>query len=253
MSGTTRWPDGFSEAARRCRRCVVLTGAGISAESGLVTFRGMQGLWEDFNPLDYATPEAFERDPAKVWNWYQWRRDKLPLVEPNPGHLAIAELEGLFPEFLLVTQNVDGLHQRAGSRRLVELHGNIGRNKCSLCSALTQAGPATGEVPPRCGCGGLLRPDVVWFGEALPQEAMASAWEASRAADLFFSVGTSGLVQPAASLPVAAKQNGAYLVEVNPEPTPLAQMSDLALAEPAGQAMPAVAWEVRRLRNGKLL
>ncbi len=244
------FPEDFLAAARRARSCVVLTGAGISAESGLDTFRGQQGLWRDHDPRELATPEAFDRDPQLVWEWYRWRRDKARNAQPNAGHLAIASLEGMYGHFLLATQNVDGLHQRAGSSRMVELHGNITRDRCSGCGRIyTEV--ATGEGLPRCGCGGMLRPDVVWFGEALPAEAVERAWGESCRADVFFTVGTSGLVQPAASLPLTAKRGGAYLVEVNPEPTPISEAADLVIRAKAGAAMAAVALAVGGARGMK--
>ncbi len=226
------WP----KAAARARRCVVLTGAGISAESGLATFRGPGGWWRNHDPQTLATPQAFRKNPGLVWEWYQWRREQAKRAEPSSGHRAIVVLEDIFPEFLLITQNVDGLHQRAGSRRMVEIHGNIFREKCFDCG---QSGPGCSETksPPRCSCGGLMRPDVVWFGEALPAEALETAWRESARAEIFLAVGTSGLVQPAASLPLAAKQGGAFLVEINPEPTPLSNWADLSIRAKAGEAM----------------
>lgn len=239
-------PGDFLEAAARANRCVVMTGAGISAESGLATFRGDGGLWRNHDPMKMATPEAFARDPKLVWEWYRWRRGKALQARPNPGHLAIAALEGLFPSFLLATQNVDGLHRRAGTRRMVELHGNITRDRCTRCGKAVPGKADGGDELPKCGCGGLMRPDVVWFGEAVPAEALETAWKESARADLFLAVGTSGLVQPAASLPLAAERGGAYLVEVNPEPTPLSDLAELTIRSGAGEAMAAVADAVRR-------
>lgn len=244
-------PGEFMEAARAAQRCVVMTGAGVSAESGLATFRGPGGWWRNHDPQELATPEAFARDPGLVWGWYQWRRERALGAEPNPGHLAIAAMEGLFPGFLLATQNVDGLHQRAGSRRMVELHGNIHRNRCSRCHRIHERAPDDGGLPPHCTCGGLLRPDVVWFGEPLPAEALELAREESARADIFFAVGTSGLVQPAASLPLGAKRGGAYLVEVNPEPTPISDLADLSIRSKAGEAMAAIAEAVRKKKKGR--
>jgi NAD-dependent deacetylase len=243
-------PQQFISAAVKARSCVVLTGAGVSAESGLQTFRGLQGLWEDFDPLELATPEAFARDPQKVWKWYQWRREKLPQVAPNPAHRAIAEMEGLFGDFLLVTQNIDGLHQRAGSTRLVELHGNLNRNKCARCGITIEALPASPGVPPRCSCGGLIRPDVVWFGEMLPEAALKKAWQAAENADLFLSVGTSAAVQPAASLGLVARNNGATLAEVNPEETELSPWADFRFPGPAGLIMPELLGVLSRVKLG---
>ena len=178
-----------------------MTGAGVSAESGVPTFRGDGGLWRQCRAEDLATPQAFARNPRLVWEWYDWRRQKIAGCRPNPAHEALAQLEARCAEFLLVTQNIDDLHRRAGSRRLVELHGNIWRVRCAR-EATVSALPDVPlrEIPPRCACGALLRPDVVWFGEALPVEALERARVAAEACDLFLVVGTSALVQPAASL-----------------------------------------------------
>jgi NAD-dependent protein deacetylase/lipoamidase len=198
-------------------------------------------LWERFDPRELATPEAFARDPHLVWAWYEWRRKLVERSEPNAGHLALAELERRLPAFDLLTQNVDGLHQRAGSRRVTELHGNILRSQCSLEGTIVDD-YAPGEAPPPCPrCGAPLRPDVVWFGEALPAEAFKAAFEAARACDLFLSVGTSSLVYPAAGLPLEALGNGAVLVEVNPDETPLSAQANHVLRGPAGEMLPRLA------------
>ena len=196
----------------------VLTGAGVSAESGIPTFRdALTGLWARFNPEELATPQAFERNPALVWDWYAERRAKVAACSPNPGHYALAELERRTPEFLLITQNVDGLHEAAGSRNMVELHGNIRRVKCSRGCGVV-ATWSEGNRPPKCpGCEAFLRPDVVWFGEMLPENEFARASLAARNADLFFSIGTSNLVEPAASLTWLAHDHGATVVIVNPD------------------------------------
>jgi len=230
------------EALRAARRLTVLTGAGVSAESGVPTFRDAQtGLWAKYRPEDLATPEAFRRNPRLVWEWYAARRARLEEVAPNPGHVAMVELEQLAPEFLLVTQNVDGLHQRAGSHRVVELHGNITRTKCFDENVVVEQWSQDGSVPPRCPhCGGWLRPDVVWFHEMLPAGAFARAEAASRACDLFVSIGTSALVHPAASLPLAALERGAVLVEINPQPTPLTARAHYFLQGPSGKILPAL-------------
>jgi NAD-dependent deacetylase len=216
-------PAGLVEAIHGARHVVVLTGAGISAESGVPTFRDAQtGLWAKFKPEELATPEAFRRNPKIVWEWYAWRRELVGQVEPNAGHRALVESERRVPRFTLITQNVDGLHQRAGSRNVIELHGNIARTKCFEEDTLVDHWEDTGEVPPRCPrCGGRLRPDVVWFNEMLPPQAIEQALEASRACDVFLSIGTSALVHPAASLPFEASERGATLIEVNPDETPL--------------------------------
>jgi NAD-dependent deacetylase len=217
----------------------VLTGAGVSAESGVPTFRGADGLWRQYRAEDLATPEAFRRDPGLVWEWYDWRRQLIVRCQPNPAHHALADLEGRCPEFLLITQNVDGLHPRAGSRRIVELHGNLWRVRCLQDETTTENFEVPlPSLPPRCGCGGLLRPDVVWFGEALPAEALRQAFQAAESCDVFLVVGTSAVVQPAASLPLVAKRHGAYVVEVNLEPTPLTSMAHEAFHGKAGEILP---------------
>jgi len=225
---------------RHARRVVALTGAGISAASGIPTFRDAQtGLWARFRPEELATPEAFRRDPRLVWDWYEWRRGLVADAEPNAGHRALARLEGLVPDFLLVTQNVDGLHQRAGSRAIVELHGNIHRNKCFAEGTVVAERLDTGERPPRCPrCGAHLRPDVVWFGETLPAQALAEADTAARGCDVLLSIGTSAAVFPAAQLPVTALQSGAMVVEVNKDPTPLSAVATFSLLGRAGELLP---------------
>ncbi len=232
-------PPDLLDALRGAERVVALTGSGVSAESGVPTFREAQtGLWERFDPQELATPEAFARDPRLVWDWYEWRRELVEGAEPNAGHLALAELERRLPSFTLVTQNVDGLHQRAGSDEVVELHGNILRSKCSLEGTMVDDYDPGGAPPPCPRCCAPLRPDVVWFGEALPGEAYEAASEAARACDLFLSVGTSSLVYPAAALPFEALENGAGLVEVNPDETPLTAHADHVLRGPAGEMLP---------------
>jgi len=235
-------PPELVESLREARHVTVLTGAGISAESGVPTFRDAQkGLWARYNPEDLATPEAFLRNPPLVWEWYAWRRKLVNDVAPNPGHLALAEMELHVPKLTLITQNVDGLHQRAGSRKVIELHGNIARTTCFDERTVIESWEDTGEVPPRCPrCGGMLRPDVVWFGEPLPQHALEEAMQAARACDLFFSIGTSAVVQPAASLPYEALRRGTVTVEINPEVTPLTPRVTYALHGQAGVLLPAL-------------
>jgi NAD-dependent deacetylase len=242
MNSSSKFSADLIESLRAARRIVVLTGAGVSAESGVPTFRDAQtGLWAKYRPEDLATPEAFRRNPKLVWEWYQSRRARLAEVEPNPGHLALAELEQRTPEFLLVTQNVDGLHQRAGNRRLVELHGNITRTKCFEENVCVDQWSDDGQVPPRCPrCGGLLRPDVVWFNEMLPERAWAEAEAASRACEVFFSIGTSALVHPAASLPLESVEHDAVLVEINPEATPLTARAHHFLQGRSGEVLPSL-------------
>jgi NAD-dependent deacetylase len=233
-------PEALIKHMRAAHHIVVLTGAGVSAESGVPTFREANtGLWARYRPEDLATPEAFIRNPKMVWDWYTWRKKLVSEVQPNPGHYALAEIEKLVSDFTLVTQNVDGLHQRAGSQKVLELHGNILRTKCFDEGILVSGGEIGESVPPRCPhCGGLLRPDVVWFGELLPAEVLEHALQAVRVCDTFFSVGTSALVQPAAALPWLAMEHGAVVVEVNPQVTPLTSQATYALSGPSGVVLP---------------
>lgn len=209
--------DAAVGALAAARRVAVLTGAGISAESGIPTFRdALTGLWSTFRAEDLATPEAFARQPEVVWRWYAERRDRVLQAEPNPGHLALVALAALVPRLELFTQNVDGLHQRAGSAEVVELHGNITRVRCSGTCGLVDRWDDT-LMPPNCSrCGRLLRPAVIWFGEALPLAALELARAAAEQCDVFLSVGTSNLVEPAASLPWIASRQGASVVVINP-------------------------------------
>jgi NAD-dependent deacetylase len=245
-AGARDLPPALIVALRDAVSVVALTGSGVSAESGVPTFREAQsGLWERYDPQELATPEAFDRDPRLVWEWYEWRRKLVLEAEPNPGHLALAELERRTPNFTLITQNVDGLHERAGSRAVIELHGNILRSKCSREGVMAEPEDHDEDMPPRCPrCGANLRPDVVWFGEMLPPGALHAASEAARGCDLFLSVGTSSLVYPAAALPYEALDNGAILVEVNPSETPLTQYATFALQSRAGDALPNLLREV---------
>jgi NAD-dependent deacetylase len=206
------------ESLRQARHVVVLTGAGVSADSGLPTFRdALTGLWARYRPEELATPEAFERNPGLVWAWYRMRRETALRAAPNPAHLALARLETLVPRLTLITQNVDGLHRRAGSRGVVELHGDITRVRCSRegTPVETWEEPDTGDPPLCAQCGAFLRPDVVWFGESLPENGLRLAWSAAGECDFFLSVGTSNLVEPAASLPWTAAGSGATVAVVN--------------------------------------
>ncbi len=232
------------EAAERiasAKRVSALTGAGISAESGVPTFRGPEGLWKKFRAEELATPEAFARDPKLSWEWYDWRRQKLAPCLPNAGHEALVGLEQSVEEFTLVTQNVDGLHRQAGSRNVEELHGNIWRLRCTSCQHCGEDLRAPlPELPPRCDCGSLLRPDVVWFGEVLPQEPLTRSVRAMSRSEVLLVVGTSALVYPAASLPLVAKQAGGFVIEVNKEETPLSPMADVTLVGQAAELLPAI-------------
>lgn len=240
-------PSQVIDAVRDAGRIAVLTGAGVSAESGVPTFRdALTGLWSQFNREELATREAFQRNPKLVWEWYAYRRELTGQAKPNAGHYALAEMERHAREFLLITQNIDGLHQRAGSRNLIELHGNIQRMKCFQEDVPVTPWHDDGQVPPRCPrCGACLRPDVVWFGEMLSPMALDEAFRAARSCDVFFSIGTSGVVEPAASLPFTAMRNGAVVVEVNPQETPLSGSATLRIAAASGAALPrivAAAW-----------
>jgi NAD-dependent deacetylase len=227
---------------RAARRVGVLTGAGISAESGIPTFRDAQtGLWSRFRPEELATADAFRHNPQLVWDWYAWRRGLVDGAAPNAGHRALVRLAGRVPALTLVTQNVDGLHQRAGSADVIELHGNIHRSKCFDEDIVIAEVPESSERPPRCPrCGGPLRPDVVWFGESLPPRALERAEAAARECDLFLSVGTSAAVFPAAQLPLTALQAGAAVVEINKDPTPLTRVATYSLRGAAGAILPAL-------------
>jgi len=233
----------------------VLTGAGISAESGIPTFRDVGGLWEQFKPEELANIRAFLRNPALVQAWYRHRRDVALENKPNAGHKALVELEHLLNDFLLITQNVDNLHRRAGSSNLVELHGNILRNYCIDC------GHEAGEVemdslsegePATCNkCGGYYRPDVVWFGEMLPYGALIKAEEVAASTDVFLTIGTSALVYPAAGIPIAAKENGAYVAEINIKPSAIANIVDEVILGRAGEILPALVKSVINHRKLK--
>ena len=225
---------------RSAQHVVVLTGAGVSAESGIPTFRDAQtGLWAQYRPEELATPEAFERNPKLVWDWYAWRRELVEQSRPNAGHYALAQLQQHVSRFTLITQNVDGFHQLAGSTNVNELHGNLARVKCAREDEIVDRWEDTGETPPRCPrCGAYLRPDVVWFGEILPRGALEAAAQAALECDVFFSIGTSGLVEPAASLARMALQRGAKVVEVNATITPLTISATFMLRGASGEILP---------------
>ena len=215
-----------------------MTGAGISAESGVPTFRDAQtGLWEQYNPQDLATPEAFLRDPELIWRWYRWRRDLVAAVEPNAGHVALARLATLVPRMTLVTQNVDGLHQRAGSRDVIEFHGNIFTNRCFVENCIVDC-DTSAKVPSCPHCGGHVRPGVVWFGESIPNQALNDSFAAAADCDVFLSIGTSSQVFPAADLAKIARDASAVVIEVNPEPTDLAASIHFAIQARAGAVLP---------------
>lgn len=239
-------PDDLIATLAAAERVVVLTGAGISAESGVPTFREAQtGQWAQYDPRELATPQAFARNPRLVWEWYDWRRKLIQQAKPNLAHYALVDLEQALPTFLLVTQNIDGFHWLAGSRDMIELHGNIARTRCYEEGHAVSWWEETDELPPRCPhCGGPLRPDVVWLGEGISEQALRSAFDAAAACDLFISVGTSAVVQPAAGLPLLAKRMGARVLEINPTQTALSVIADWSLQAKASSLLPLL---VRRL------
>lgn len=248
------WPTVVSRIEPSAR-VVVLTGAGVSEESGIPTFRDPQtGLWAQYDPMVLATAEAFARDPKVVWDWYEWRREVRRNVQPNPGHRAIAEMDRLFSSFTVITQNIDGLHRLAGSPEVIELHGNLQRNKCSREGTVVdraQARPTESGMLACPECGAFLRPDVVWFGERLPSEALEQAMQAALHSEVFLSVGTSAVVEPAASLPRLAKRNGALLVEVNPRETAITGMADIVLRGKSGEILPELVRQWRITWQGR--
>ncbi|HUF63336.1 MAG TPA: NAD-dependent deacylase [Verrucomicrobiales bacterium] len=246
-------PPALVEQLREARSVAVLTGAGISAESGVPTFRdALTGLWEQFRPQELATPEAFLQNPKLVWEWYAWRRKLINTVSPNPGHEAIAKMAKRFQEFTLITQNVDGLHQRAGNVDVLELHGNLHRVRCLDHHHIAAAIPDPDVIAPRCAeCGSLLRPDIVWFGEALPAGTYRRAEEAASACDVFLSLGTSGIVYPAAGLPQLAASRGICLVEINTTETELSRLMTYCLRGPTGRILPQLLEQLDQRAGGE--
>lgn len=249
-------PEGLTGVERcveimaRARSVVVSTGAGISKESGIPTFRDApSALWAQYDPEQLATPQGFRRDPPLVWRWYAARREMIAQARPNAGHHAIADIETLYDDFVLVTQNIDDLHRKAGSRHMIELHGNIFRYKCFDRHHPIDTLPEDDHTPPRCHCGSLIRPDVVWFGEMLSEDSLRRSFAALATCDVLLVVGTSGVVQPAAGFPWVARDAGANVVEVNPESTPVTDIADVFIAAPAGEALPAIAAGIETALN----
>lgn len=241
------------EVLQDANRVAILTGAGISAESEIPTFRGEEGLWKKYRPEELATPTAFSQDPKLVWEWYDWRRGIIGQKEPNPGHEVIARWEESFPSVSLITQNIDGLHQKAGSKNIWELHGNIWKLRCTEEGTVSENyDTPLKEIPPLCpDCGVLLRPHVVWFGEALSSAILQKSIQLSSECDLMFVVGTSAVVQPAASLPFEASESGAKIVEINPDPTPLSLYVDFSIRGKAGEILPLLDEELERTHKTK--
>jgi NAD-dependent deacetylase len=239
----------FFDKLHSAKKICFFTGAGISAESGIATFRGKDGIWNKMKPEELANFNAFMRNPDLVWEWYQHRRDIVHKVQPNAGHLAIAELEKYF-DVTIVTQNIDNLHRRAGSTKIFELHGNIERNFCIDCNTFYNSPEFEfTTTAPKCKkCGGLVRPDVVWFGETLPQDQFSDGEKAAEWSDICFVVGTSAVVYPAAYIPMSAKRGGSYLVEINIETTELSSYADYSLFGKAGEILPEIIKQFKNLR-----
>jgi NAD-dependent deacetylase len=229
--------DSLERQIKDARKIVFVTGAGISQESGIPTFRGKEGLWRKYDPMQLATIDSFYENPQLVWEWYEERRKNILAAKPNAGHFAIANL-AKHKEVIVLTQNIDGLHQRAGSKTVLELHGSIIRIKCTVCDFQDNITTSFESLPPKCKCGQILRPDVVWFGEALPQDVWSDAISHAQSCDVMIIAGTSLVVSPANTLPLYAKQNGAVLIEVNPEKTVMSSDMDLSVRETSANALP---------------
>ena len=229
--------DLIEDKIQRFRKIVFVTGAGISQESGIPTFRGKDGLWRNHDAMKLATINAFYDNPKLVWEWYNERRMNIFQAQPNPGHEAIAELEK-YAEVVVLTQNIDGLHQKSGSTKVLELHGSIVKIKCSVCDYKEEILTEISELPPLCKCGNILRPDVVWFGEPLPQEVWQNAINLASNCDLMIIAGTSLVVSPANTLPIYAKQNNATLVEINPEETEMSEEMDIIIRNTSAKSLP---------------
>ena len=231
--------DTVAQKLKDSRKIVFVTGAGISQESGIPTFRGKDGYWRKYDPMKLASIDAFYDDPKLVWEWYEDRRKNILSVKPNEGHFAISQMEE-FKDIVVLTQNIDGLHQRSGSTNVLELHGSIIRIKCTVCDFIDNITENFESLPPKCKCGSMLRPDVVWFGEPLPQNIWQSAIKEASVCDVMVIVGTSLVVSPANTLPVYAKQNGAILIEVNPEKTVMSNDMDLSIQATSAEVLPKI-------------
>jgi len=231
--------DTVAQKLKGSKKIVFVTGAGISQESGIPTFRGKDGYWRRYDPMKLASIDAFYDDPKLVWEWYEDRRKNILSVKPNEGHFAISQMEE-FKDVVILTQNIDGLHQRSGSTNVLELHGSIIRIKCTVCDFIDNITENFESLPPKCKCGSMLRPDVVWFGEPLPQNIWQSAIKEASVCDVMVIVGTSLVVSPANTLPVYAKQNGAILIEVNPEKTVMSNDMDLSIQATSAEVLPKI-------------
>ncbi len=241
------------EVLLQAKRVTASTGAGISAESGIPTFRGQEGLWKQYRAEELATPTAFAQNPELVWEFYDWRRGIIAQKKPNPGHQVLASWESIFPSFSLITQNIDGFHQKAGSTKILELHGNIWKVRCTEEGTVTENHEVPlKKIPPLCtDCGALLRPHVVWFGESLSSVVLNNAFQQSASCEVMFVVGTSAVVQPAASLPLAAAERGAKVVEVNPDPTPLTPYADFSFRGKSGEILSLIDEELKKALSTK--
>ena len=240
--------EEISENFKNSKSIVFVTGAGISQESGIPTFRGKDGHWRKHDPMKLATIDAFYEDPHLVWEWYEDRRQNIRAAEPNPGHKAITELEKFY-KVAVLTQNIDGLHQRAGSSRVLELHGSIVRIKCTVCDFQANITEDFEEIPPKCNCGNILRPDVVWFGESLPQDVWTNAMKEASLCDIMIIAGTSLVVSPANTLPAFAKQNNAILIEINPKETVMSNEMDVSVRDTSSKILPQLVDFVKTLQS----
>ena len=240
--------EEISNTLEHARKIVFVTGAGISEESGIPTFRGKNGLWRKYDPMTLATIDAFYENPKLVWEWYQDRRRNIISAKPNNGHESITELEKLY-QVTVLTQNIDGLHQRAGNSNVLELHGSIIRIKCTVCDFQEDFTGDFNELPPRCRCSNILRPDVVWFGESLPQEVWKNAMQEASLCDVMIIAGTSLVVSPANTLPIFAKQNNAALIEINPEQTAMSHEMDLSIRDTSANVIPKLVEFVKTIKS----
>ena len=231
--------ESIKDQIKENKKIVFVTGAGISQESGIPTFRGKDGLWRNYNAMELATIDAFYENPKLVWEWYNERRENIFSASPNQGHKAIADLEK-YAKVIILTQNIDGLHQKAGSSKVLELHGSIVKIKCTVCEFRDEILTKFSEIPPLCKCGNILRPDVVWFGESLQEDVWKHAMIQASQCDLMIIAGTSLVVSPANTLPIYAKQNNAYLIEINPEKTEMSSEMDLTINDTSANVLPKI-------------